>query len=123
MESNSFNIVSFIKEHPLDNLNKNYESRLINKIKDNFKVDEQKLFITSFYTYLNYNADKDFIIDLQKVWKWLGFARIDPAKRVLTKHFKVDIHYKIIEVFKKVAPQVETKVASPEVLPFGPFKY
>lgn len=107
-----FNIVSFIENNPLNVLSKNYQSRLINKIKDNFKVEEQKLFITSFYTYLNYDADKDFVIDLQKVWKWLGFTRIDPAKRVLTKHFKVDIHYKIIKIF---APQVGGTKLAPQV--------
>lgn len=104
-----FDIVSFIDHNPLVNMDKSYQSRLINKIKDKFNTDEQKIFIGSFYTYLNYDSKKDFVIDLQKVWKWIGFSRIDPAKQVLTKHFKKDIDYKIIEVFKKVAPQVSPR--------------
>ena len=81
-----FDIVSFIDDNPLVNMDKSYQSRLINKIKDKFNSDEQKIFIGSFYTYLNYDSKKDFIIDLQKVWKWIGFSRIDPAKKLLTKH-------------------------------------
>ena len=77
-------------------MDKSYQSRLINKIKDKFNTDEQKIFIGSFYSYLNYDSKKDFVIDLQKVWKWIGFSRIDPAKQVLTKHFKKDIDYKIM---------------------------
>lgn len=91
-----FDIVSFIDDNPLVNMDKSYQSRLINKIKDKFNTDEQKIFIGSFYTYLNYDSKKDFVIDLQTVWKWIGFSRIDPAKQVLTKHFKKDIDYKII---------------------------
>lgn len=112
-----FDIVTFIDDNPLVNMDKSYQSRLINKIKDKFNTDEQKIFIGSFYSYLNYDSKKDFVIDLQTVWKWIGFSRIDHAKRVLTKHFKEDIDYKIIipqtcessKVSSQVSPQVETK--------------
>ena len=104
-----FDIVSFIDDNPLVNMDKSYQSRLINKIKDKFNTDEQKIFIGSFYTYLNYDSKKDFVIDLQTVWKWIGFSRIDHAKRVLTKHFKENIDYKIIISAKAGKPN---KVAS-----------
>lgn len=45
---------------------------------------------------MNYNSNTDFVIDLDNVWKWLGFARKDPAKRVLEKHFTEDDDYKIV---------------------------
>jgi hypothetical protein len=68
----------------------------INKIKQRFNNDQQHLFVASFYTYLNYNSKTDFVIDLDNVWKWLGFARKDHCKRTLEKHFTKDIDYKIL---------------------------
>ena len=66
-----------------------------NKIKDNFTDNQQQLFVSSFYTYLNYNT-YDFIIDLENVWRWCGFSRKDPAKRLLEKFFTKDIDYKVL---------------------------
>ncbi len=51
------------------------------------------MFLTSFYTYLNYGPN-DFVVELRKVWKWLGFIRINEAKRLLVKEFQVDKDYK-----------------------------
>lgn len=65
----------------------------IEKIKQNFEEEEQRLFVSNFYCYLNYK-DNEFVIELDNVWKWLEFSRIDAAKRVLEKHFATDIDYK-----------------------------
>jgi hypothetical protein len=60
----------------------------------NFTNEEQRLFVQSFQAYLQYgNDDSAFVIDLEDVWQWLGFARIDACKNVLFKNFEVDIHY------------------------------
>ena len=89
------NIVKLIEENPNTKLSKPYQGRLINKLKDNFSTDEQQLFISSFYCYLNYKSD-DFVIDLDDIWNWLGFARKDPSKRFLEKHFKPEIDFKLV---------------------------
>lgn len=34
------------------------------------------------------------MVDLDNVWKWLGFGQKIDVKRVLEKHFKVDLDYK-----------------------------
>jgi hypothetical protein len=60
----------------------------------NFTNEEQRLFVQSFQAYLHYgNDDSAFVIDLEDVWQWLGFARIDNCKNVLFKNFKIGIHY------------------------------
>lgn len=64
-----------------------YNSKLLNKIKDTFTFNEQQLFVASFYCYLNYNSKTDFIIDLDNVWKWLGFSQKIRAKELLEKQF------------------------------------
>ena len=37
-----------------------------------FSKDEQKLFLSSFYCFLNYK-DNEFIVDFDNIWKWCGF--------------------------------------------------
>jgi hypothetical protein len=92
----SFNIVGFIESNPVAKLSSTYNNKLLTKIKENFNETQQQLFISSFYTYLNYHPTNDFVIDLDDVWKWLGFNQKYNAKRTLDKHFLVDKDYKIL---------------------------
>ena len=69
------NIVELIEKNPITKLSNNYNNKLLNKIKEKFNEEQQKLFVSSFYCYLNYDKNKDFVIDLDNVWKWLGFAQ------------------------------------------------
>lgn len=92
----NLDIVSLIEKNPLTRLSGDYNSKFIEKIQSKFTNDQQQLFVASFYCYLNYNTKDDFTIDLDNVWKWLGFTRKDPAKRLLEKHFVENIDYKIL---------------------------
>ena len=93
--SQKINIIKLMEENPNTKLSKPYQGKLINKLKDNFSTEEQQLFITSFYCYLNYKSD-EFVIDLDDIWKWLGFSRKNDSKKLLEKHFKMEIDYKIV---------------------------
>ena len=53
------NIVELIEKNPITKLSNNYNNKLLNKIKENFNEIEQKLFVSSFYCYLNYNKNND----------------------------------------------------------------
>jgi hypothetical protein len=103
-QQESFDIVDLIEKNPITRLSKTYQSNLIRKIQESFGDNQQQLFVASFFTYLNYNSKCDFIIDLDNVWKWLGFSRKDPAKRILEKHFRKEKDYKILlhQVVEKV---------------------
>jgi hypothetical protein len=94
------NIVELIEKNPISKLSKVYNNKLISKIQENFTGFEQQLFVSSFYCYLNYDKNLDFIVDLDNVWKWLGFQQKYNAIRMIEKHFKLDIDY------KNLAPQV-----------------
>jgi len=87
-------IVDLIENNPITKLSTTYNNKLITKIKDNFTETQQQLFVSSFYCYLNCNQKTDFIIDLDNVWKWLGFSQKIRAKELLEKNFKLDIDYK-----------------------------
>ncbi len=88
------NIVELIEKNPISKLSNAYNNKLINKIKDNFTDFESQLFVSSFYCYLNYDKNIDFVVDLDNIWKWLGFQQKVKAVVLLEKHFKCDIDYK-----------------------------
>ena len=89
--SKSLNIVELIETNPITRLSNTYQNKLLNKIKERFTDDEQQIFIASFYCYLNYK--NEFIIDLDNIWKWLGFNQKVKAKVLLENHFKINIDY------------------------------
>ena len=89
------NIVELIEKNPITKLSSTYNNKLFDKIKENFCNFEQQLFISSFYCYLNYDKNINFIVNLDDIWEWLGFTQKVSSIRVLEKHFKIDIDYKI----------------------------
>ncbi|NDE17617.1 hypothetical protein EBZ80_22095, partial [bacterium] len=92
--SQTLNIVELIERNPITRLTENkYQNELINKIRQNFKEDEQHLFLATFFCYLNYDVDSSFVVNLDNIWKWIGFSRKDHAKRLLDKYFKINTDY------------------------------
>ena len=92
----SVDIVNLIESNPITKFSGDYHSKLVEKIKNNFTNYEQQLFLSSFYCYLKYDSKNDFVIDLDNVWKWLGFGQKVNAKRVLEKNFTIEKDYKLL---------------------------
>ena len=69
------NIVELIENQPIGRLTDTYNVKLLDKIKEKFSDEEQQLFIASFYCYLNYDTEKEFVVDMDDVWRWLGFSK------------------------------------------------
>jgi len=90
----SFNIVDLITNNPITKLTETHNNNLLNKVKNTFNETEQQLFIASFYSYLNYHKTDDYIVDLDNIWKWLGFATKQKAILLLEKNFEVEKDYK-----------------------------
>jgi len=90
------NIIELIENNPITKLSNTYQSKLLLKIQKGFTELEQQLFVSSFYCYLNYHKTNDFVVDLDDIWKWIGFQSKFNAKRVLEKHFTIDIDYKLL---------------------------
>jgi hypothetical protein len=95
----SVDIVNLIESNPITKLNGDYQCKLIEKVKNSFSNYEQQLFVSSFYCYLNYNSKTDFVIDLDNVWKWLGFNQKFNAKRLLENLFTINKDYKVLLLF------------------------
>jgi phage anti-repressor protein len=96
MNHERLDIIQLIKNNPIEKLSNDYQTRLLDRIKQKFDDSDQQMFVASFYCYLKYNPKTDFVIDMDNVWKWLGFSRKDPCKRVIEKHFIKDVDYKIL---------------------------
>lgn len=89
-------IVTLIENNPITKLSKDYNVKLLTKIKEQFTNFEQQMFLSSFYCFLKYDQKNDFVIDLDNVWKWLDFCQKQRAKELLEKNFVIDKDYKCL---------------------------
>jgi len=63
-------------------------SELFQMLRDRMSTEEQQFFMDSFKMYLQYGRNNDaFVVDLDNVWRWLGFSKKFNALRVLIRHF------------------------------------
>lgn len=99
----SVDIVNLIESNPITKFSGDYQSKLVEKVKNHFTNYEQQLFLSSFYCYLKYDSKNDFVIDLDNVWKWLGFQQKYHAKYLLEKQFVYNRDYKIFAPEHSVA--------------------
>lgn len=88
--------MNLIESNPLTKLTGNYQSSMVDKMKETFNTYEQQMFLSSFYCYLNYDDKQDFVIDLDTVWSWIGFTQKVSAKVLLEKNFTENIDYKVL---------------------------
>ena len=91
----SVDIVRLIESNPIARFNQTYQSKLIEKLQTNFSDYEQQLFLSNFYCYLKYDKVNDFVIDIDDIWKWLGFNKKCNAKRLVNNFFIIDKDYKV----------------------------
>jgi hypothetical protein len=93
----SVDIVNLIENNPISKFNTTkYQSKLIEKLQSKFSNYEQQLFLSSFYCYLKYDKINDFVIDLDDIWKWLGFSQKAHSKRLIQNNFIIDKDYKCL---------------------------
>ncbi len=91
----TIDIVSLVNNNPITKLNGDYGSTIISKIKEKFNEYEEQLFVANFFTYLNYDQYKDFVVDMDLIWKWIGFSRKNECKNLLVNNFTENVDYKI----------------------------
>jgi cell division septum initiation protein DivIVA len=94
--SETLNIVELIEKNPITRLSQKYNNLLLAKLQETFNTFEQQLFVASFYCYLNYDKNTDFVVDLDDVWRWLGFTQKVAARLLLESNFKISVDYKIV---------------------------
>jgi len=119
--SATLNIVELIEKNPITKLSQKYNNFLLEKLQKNFNTFEQQLFVASFYCYLNFDKNTDFVIDLDDVWKWLGFAQKINVRTLLEKNFKLNVDYTVsIPEYKKSEQPENVSGGSDEEQPTEP---
>jgi hypothetical protein len=77
-----------------DSSYENIDTRLAEILQQELDTDDQQQFVLHFQMYLTYGRDdKQFVVDLDNVWQWIGFTRRDNAKRFLYKVFEKDVDF------------------------------
>ena len=71
------------------------KTKLISKLEEHFTEEEQKLYVSNLFLYLNYHPVDDFVVNLENVWKFIGFSNKANGKRLLKQHFTENKDYKI----------------------------
>jgi hypothetical protein len=106
MEPKELDFIKLFENNPITKLSSDYNVKLLIKIKEVFTDFEQQMFLSSVYCYLNYHPTNDFVIDLDKVWKWMGFSQKSKAKHLLEKNFVIDRDYnQSLSQLSKQTPQ------------------
>jgi phage anti-repressor protein/uncharacterized protein YjgD (DUF1641 family) len=70
---------------------------MVRELTTQFNTDEQKWFIANLYMYLNYHQIEDYPINLENIWKFIGFASKANSKKTLKNNFILGQDYKITE--------------------------
>jgi len=83
-----------------------------------FTTTEQLQFLEKFKLYINHDPRKDFVIDIEKCFKYIGFTRKDNAKRLLVKFFNLGEDYLLLpkeeqELFQHGGNNMERILLSP----------
>ena len=87
-------------------LSLNIETKMINILNTEFTEEEQQWYIANLYVYMNYHPTNDYPINLEDVFKMIGFANKENAKRTLKNNFTEGEDYKKLLV--RTDEQVQT---------------
>lgn len=72
------------------------KNKFIEKLQEHFSEDEQKLYVCHLFLYLNYHPTNDYVVNLENVWKFIGFANKGNAMKTMKNNFVKDEDYKIL---------------------------
>ena len=71
------------------------QTKIIDKLNETFSEQEQHWYVANLYMYMNYHATNDYPINLEDVYKMIGFANKGNAKRTLENNFTKNEDYKL----------------------------
>jgi phage anti-repressor protein/septum formation inhibitor MinC len=78
-------------------INTNFKSKLIERLNTTFNDDEKQWYISNLYMYLTYDSTKEYPVNLDNVYRLIGFANKGNAKRTLENNFVKDDDYVIVK--------------------------
>jgi phage anti-repressor protein len=91
----SVNFSELVKTSNISVLNTSLQSQLAATLSQEFTDEEQRWYIANLYVYMHYHPTNDFPINLDHVYKMMGFSHKKNAKRTLENNFVIDEDYKV----------------------------
>jgi hypothetical protein len=70
------------------------QDRLIEQLNTNFTEDEQRWYVANLYMYMNYHPTDDYPINLEHVFKMIGFSNKGNAMKTIKNNFIQGEDYK-----------------------------
>lgn len=77
-------------------LSLNIQTKMVDKLNEEFTNEEQQWYIANLYMYMNYHATNDYPINLEHVYKMIGFANKGNAMKTIKSNFAENEDYQII---------------------------
>lgn len=78
----------------------NFRSKIVDELNNIFTEDDKRWYVGNLYMYLNYHSTDEYPIDLENIYKLIGFSNKGNAKSTLINNFIEDVDYKIIQKYK-----------------------
>ncbi len=92
-------------------LSDDYQSNMIKILTEEFTEQESQWYIANLYIYMNYHPTNDYPINLENIFKMIGFANKGNAKRTLENNFTINEDYKIT-----ILPSEKGQIAREEIM-------
>ena len=90
------NLINLLKSNMNSSISLKYESDLMNEIEKYFTTEEQKWYLSNLFMYINYHPTNEYPINLENVFKMIGFANKGNAMKTIKTNFTLDEDYKIL---------------------------
>ena len=74
----------------------NFKLIMIDKLNTEFNEQDQRWYVANLYIYMNYHPTNDYPINLDNVFKMLGFANKGNAMKTIKSNFTLDEDYKVL---------------------------
>jgi len=91
----TINFTELVKIGNTSVLNETFQSKMVTMLNQEFTDEEQRWYIANLYVYMNYHPTNDFPINLDRVFKMIGFANKGNAMKTIKSNFVVDEDYKV----------------------------
>ncbi|NBP16301.1 hypothetical protein EBU95_18270, partial [bacterium] len=77
-------------------LSLDFQSKLIDTLKTEFTETQQQWYVANLYIYMHYHPTNDYPINLENVYKMIGFANKGNAMKTIKNNFTKNEDYKVM---------------------------
>jgi phage anti-repressor protein len=96
IKSESINFTELVKKSNVNVLSESVQSTMVTMLNQEFNEEEQRWYIANLYVYMHYHPTNDFPINLDHVFKMIGFANKGNAMKTIKSNFVVNEDYKVV---------------------------